>query len=160
MRVIILLLLLSGCYSAKKAERQMNKAQINFPEVVATKSALWYPCIPIRTTSDSTQYNSWFDTINVLNDLRIDTIYQTDTIQLLKYNQRLVYKYRNIYKTLPVIHDTIVKQSMAQQTIIQELITDREKAHKKYDNSTKLNIWLLIALLISIFAHFFRNVIK
>jgi hypothetical protein len=160
MRVIILLLLLSGCYSAKKAERQMNKAQINFPEVVATKSALWYPCIPIRTTSDSNQYKSWFDTINVLNDLRIDTIYQTDTIQLLKYNQRLVYKYRNIYKTLPVIHDTIVKQSMAEQTIIQQLIADREKAHKKYDNSTKLNIWLLIALLISIFAHFFRNVIK
>jgi hypothetical protein len=157
MRVIILLLLLSGCYSAKKAERQMNKAQINFPEVVATKSALWYPCIPIKTTSDSSQYKYWFDTINVLNDLRIDTIYQTDTIQLLKYNQRLVYKYRNIYKTLPVIHDTIVKQSMAEQTIIQQLIADREKAHKKYENSTKLNIWLLIALLISIIVHFFRK---
>jgi len=157
MRFLILLLILSGCYSVKKAERQMNKAQINFPEVVATKSALWYPCIPIKTISDSTQYKSWFDTINVLNDLRIDTIYKADTIELLKYNQRLVYIYRNIYKNLPVIHDTIVKQSMADKTIIQEFIVDREKAHKKYENSTKLNLWLLIALLISIIVHFFRK---
>ena len=157
MRVIILLLLLSGCYSVKKAERQMNKAQINYPEVVATKSALWYPCIPIKTTSDSSQYKSWFDTIKVLNDLRIDTIYQADTIELLKYNQRLVYIYRNIYKNLPVIHDTIVKQSMAERTIIEQMISEREQAHKKYDNSTKLNLWLLMALLISIIAHFFRK---
>ena len=35
MRYIILLMLLAGCYTAKKAEQQVNKANDHYPGVVA-----------------------------------------------------------------------------------------------------------------------------
>lgn len=45
MRYLLLLLavLLAGCYSAKRAAFQVNKAQGNYPEVVAEKCTTFYP---------------------------------------------------------------------------------------------------------------------
>lgn len=40
---IALLLLLSSCYTPKKAERQMLKAKAHYPEMVAGNCADWYP---------------------------------------------------------------------------------------------------------------------
>jgi len=44
MRYIILLLLLTGCYTAKKAEQQVNKANDHYPGVVAKLARDKYPC--------------------------------------------------------------------------------------------------------------------
>ena len=161
--IIFSIFFLAGCYTQKKAERSLNKAQINYPELVAEKSSLWYPCSQFKGTSDSTQYKSFVKQIDSLNELKIDSIYfydtltKFDTIVKLKKCQDLVTKYRTIYKNIPAIHDTIIMVSTADKYTIKYLENEREESHKRYDRSTKLNIWLLLALIVSILLHLFRK---
>lgn len=149
-----------GCYTQKKAERSLNKAQINYPELVAKKSSLWHPCSQFKGTSDSTAYKVFIKQIDTLNLLKLDTITKLDTvvnIRLVKDCQDIVWKYRKVYTQLPAIHDTVIMVSTADKYTIQYLQNEREEAHKRYDRSTKLNIWLLIALIVSILLHLFKR---
>ena len=151
---------LMGCYTQKKAEKSLNKAQINYPELVAEKSALWYPCERFKGTSDSSQYKVFIKQIDTLNQLILDTIYKLDTlvnIKLVKDCQEIVWKYRTIYKNLPAIHDTVIMVSNADKYTIKYLENEREESHKRYDRSMKLNIWFLIALIVSLLIHIFRK---
>lgn len=160
---IIFLIFLSACYTSKQADKALNKAQINFPELVAKKTSLWYPCERFKGTSDSSQYITFIKQIDSLNQLKIDSIFIYDTLNkidtLVKFKKcnDIITKYRTIYKNAPVIHDTVIMVSTADKYTIQQMINEREEAHKKYDNSTKLNIWLLIALIVSILIHIFKR---
>lgn len=160
---ILLIFFLIGCYTSKKAERQLNKAQIYHPEIVAQKTSLWYPCERFKGTSDSSQYKSFIQQIDSLNRLKIDSIFFTDTLNKIdtfvkfKDCDKILTKYRTIYKSVPAIHDTVILVSEADKYTIKYLENEREEAHKKYDRSTKLNIWLLIALIVSILLHLFRS---
>jgi len=158
--IIFSIFFLLGCYTQKIAERSLNKAQINYPELVAEKSALWYPCERFKGTSDSTAYKVFIKQIDTLNQLKIDTITKLDTfvnVKLVKDCQEIVWKYRRIYTKLPAIHDTVIMVSTADKYTIKYLENDREESHKRYDRSMKLNIWLLIALIISILLHLFKK---
>lgn len=151
---------LLGCYTQKKAERSLNKAQVNYPELVAEKSALWYPCSQFKGTSDSSQYKAFIKQIDTLNRLQLDTIYKLDTlvnVKLVKDCQEIVWKYRRIYTKVPAIHDTVIMVSTADKYTIKYLENEREQSHKRYDRSTQLNIWLLIALIVSILIHLFKK---
>jgi hypothetical protein len=161
--IIFSIFFFGSCYTQKKAERSLNKAQINYPELVAEKSALWYPCSQFKGTSDSSGYKVFIKQIDSLNQLKIDSIYfydtltKFDTIVKLKKCQDLVTKYRAIYKNLPAIHDTIIKVSTAEKYTIKYLENERQESHKRYDRSMKLNIWLLIALIVSLLVHLFKK---
>jgi len=157
---IFFLVGLLGCYTQKKAERSLNKAQINYPEIVAQKTSLWYPCERFKGTSDSSQYKVFIKQIDTLNQLKLDTICELDTvvnIRIVKDCQDIVWKYRRIYTKLPAIHDTVIMVSIADKYTIQYLQNEREEAHKRYNKSTQLNIWLLIALIVSILIHIFKK---
>jgi hypothetical protein len=158
--IIFSIFFLLGCYTQKKAEKSLNKAQINYPELVAQKSSLWYPCSQFKGTSDSTAYKVFIKQIDTLNQLILDTITKLDTvvnIRLVKDCQEIVWKYRRIYTKLPTIHDTTIMVSTADKYTIQYLQNEREEAHKRYDRSTQLNIWLLVALIASILLHLLRS---
>lgn len=160
---ILIIFFLLGCYGPKKANKQLNKAQINFPEIVAEKSQLWYPCERFKGTSDSSQYNSFVKQIDSLNRLKLDSIFIYDTLQKfdtivkLKKCQDIITKYKTLYKTIPAIHDTVIMVSTAEKYTIKYLENEREDAHKRYDKSMKLNIWLLVALIVSILMHLFKS---
>lgn len=62
------LLALSGCYSQRKAERQVLRAKAGYPEVVATDCGNWYP--PKETTVTNTEYKPGV------------TVYHTDTVKV------------------------------------------------------------------------------
>jgi len=51
MRYLIFIILLSGCYNAKKAQKQVNKALLEYPEKVAKVARDAFPCI--TTASDT-----------------------------------------------------------------------------------------------------------
>lgn len=158
--IIFSMFFLFGCYTQKKAEKSLNKAQINYPELVAQKSSLWYPCERFKGTSDSSAYKVFIKQIDTLNQLKLDTIYKLDTlvnIKLVKDCQEIVWKYRRIYTKIPAIHDTTIMVSTADKYTIQYLQNEREEAHKRYDRSTQLNIWLLVALIASILLHLLRS---
>jgi hypothetical protein len=62
------LLALSGCYSQRKAERQVLKAQTRYPEVVATDCGNWYP--PKEVSVIKTEYKPG------------TTVYHSDTVRI------------------------------------------------------------------------------
>lgn len=61
-------LVLSGCYTQRKAERQVLKAQTRYPEVVANDCGNWYP--PKEVTVTKTEYKPGV------------TVYHSDTVKI------------------------------------------------------------------------------
>ena len=59
--IFLLLLVLSGCYSSKKAIIQVDKALSVYPEIVAKQIRDRFPCIPDTITKkiDSSEYKEW-----------------------------------------------------------------------------------------------------
>jgi len=142
---IVSILLLSGCYSAKKAERDINKAKVNYPEVVAEKFADWFPCDTVTITHDSIQFKEWVNEIH-----SFDTI--IDTIRLKEKCPDLLVKYRQIIKRVPPIHDTI---KILDKADITALSIKYEALKKEHESNLKLTtklswfaLFLLIILLI------------
>ena len=48
--------ILVSCYTERKAEKQINKAYINHPTIVAKKTADWFPCVTEQIVIDTTSY--------------------------------------------------------------------------------------------------------
>jgi len=159
MKKLFILLLLSGCYTAKKADKQVIKAQLYHPEVVAKKSAMWYPCKPSVTTSDSAAYKEWQQQLEELNafyaSIMPDSVYVYEAVK----DTVLVEKIKQVKNTivklqrLPAIHDTIVKIDSAGNYLKQQEINtctvNFQELDKKHDDLKDLLIWLIIALAVS-----------
>lgn len=165
MRFLLLLLLLSSCYTEKKAERNIDKAQYRFPEVVAKKSAQYYPCesqILRIDTCELVYYKETIDSIDrIIEKLRIDTFKDCKSIRLklVKSNQ-VISQLQGIIKNRPPIVRTILVQDTAKLKYLYSEI-EKEKVKKeeyrdKYEFNFKIILWFAIALIISILIHFFK----
>jgi len=155
--LLVFCLFVCSCYSEQKANRQLNKAQEIYPKLTAKKSALWYPCEPIKAVSDSIQYKLWLNEIDSLNQLKIDTLIKFDTV--VKYSlftdcQKIVTKYRQVINKLPAIHDTIIKIDNAK---IFSITAERDTAIRsatefetKYKVFLKISFWLFLFLILTI----------
>lgn len=51
-KIFLLCLLFSSCYTQKKAGRKVDQAHIYYPELVAEKTRRWFPCVV--SASDTT----------------------------------------------------------------------------------------------------------
>lgn len=171
--VIILGLILTGCYTPKKAESQLNKAKENFPSIVAAKTSLWFPCKEIKTATDSSAYKKWLESMDSVFNWEKDTLIvtQTDTFiskldcsdlkKSLSVTSSQLNKAKQIIRTIkskviiaPAVHDTIVKIDSAQIQILTDKYNQSDKQRQQYED--KYNFWFkfgisfLILLLISI----------
>jgi hypothetical protein len=174
MRYIIIALIFCSCYSPKKAEKQLIKAQLTHPDVVAKKTSEWYPCVISQPSIDSSEVKRWLAIIDSLNnDINYEIIEINDTINdtikitikdsvgykywLKKYkaNQQvianlkklLVSKVPTIYKTI-YIKDSSSSMVLAKQN--EKLISEKDGYQKDYQKYLKLSFWLLLLLAISI----------
>jgi len=150
---ILFLFFLVGCYSPKKAEKQINKAQLNFPEVLAKKSSELYPCKPKKAGSDSTRYKTVIKKIREIDTAyfyAIDTVCRLDTVLIEKNCTKVLYKYREILKDLPAVHDTVTISDEAGMISLQYQLTQATKNldyfKGKYLKTLWFSIWLLIAI--------------
>lgn len=166
MRLLLLsvCLFLSSCYTQQKASNQISKANEKFPEVVAKQTALWYPCKPIKSVSDSSKYKVWKKKLDSLNGLKIDSVLITDTCylfdtivknKLLTDCQKIVTKYREVIKSLPAIHDTIIEIDSANVFNLtyerDSALLDKSKMEVRYKVFRKISIFLflfIVALLL------------
>ena len=156
MKYLIISILLVSCYTAKKAERQINKAQIYHPEVVAAKSALWYPCVPLSITTDSTAYKEWLKKIDSLNGIIPirDTIIDTLWLDKVCPERKVLIKYKELIRVMPTLHDTIMVENTAYKVIADDLKAENKKVMGRYAGALKFAISLLIALIVSIILNF------
>ena len=177
---IIFLIFFIGCYSPKKAERQLDKANDNYPGLVAQKTSKWFPCKEIKVKTDSSAYKKWMTSLDSLFDRGTDTIivvdsfetistdcstYKKDLIaissQLNKANHtiRLI---KNKITIAPAVHDTVIKLDSAQIVILSEKLkqseAEKEKQEKKHDFWFKFGISFLVAFLISFIFNIFKYI--
>lgn len=162
------LIFLLGCYTQKKAERQVNKAQLNHPEVVAKLAAKYYPPIMV-TTTDSTAYKKYLEQIDELNkfyeSMAEKVVYDTvpgeievweDSTKVIKLtkivkslNGKLQAAYANVAaltekarEAKPVVV-TVVQKDSAQNFSYQEQIRTLTVQKDKF--TKKLSDWKTVA---------------
>ena len=148
-KILILALLLSGCYSAKKAAKQVARAGIEYPETVLNS------CPEPKT---ETKYLPGKETHT--SDTVIIAGKKIPCPPVVNQKGDTVIKYVNC-PDQTVIHDTIRRTDtlsvqventariQAQQLQISSLTTDRDKWKQKYEESNdkaKNRLWYLIGL--------------
>lgn len=81
--ILLILILTSGCYTQKKAQKQFNKAHFKYPEISAKGCSIYYP-IKEKITTDTKYIKGEVDTFIEFVEVDCDTVVQT------KYKERIV----------------------------------------------------------------------
>ena len=174
-RILLLpLVLIIGCYTHKKAEKQLDKAKDKYPVLVALKTADWFPCKEIEVKTDSSAYKKWKNALDSILNLNKgeDTVFVTDTLEIttqectayknkiiaissqLTKAKQTINLIRNKTINPPAIHDTIIKLDSTQIVILSDKLkqseSEKEKHQKKHSLWLKLGISFLVAFLISL----------
>lgn len=177
---ILLIVMISGCYSVQKAEKEINKAQVNYPALVAKKSLEFYPCT----------YKVITDTFDVVKwRLQVDSIIKTDTIYLneitlkecvdlaaiKKVNDRLradisnkgilISNLRKAINQVPVVYKTVIVKDSAASYLLEKDLTaakgsldkTKEKVVERNNNIMLLLIILFFSLLVNLLQWKFRK---
>jgi len=157
MRLLLLsvLLVLSSCYTQQKATNQINKAKEKFPSVVSKKAAEWFPCKTIKIKSDSIKYKTVVRTLKSIDTTYLmDTLFRLDTILIEKNCTKVLYKYREILKEVPAIHDTVIQLDSSRLfTLTYErdaALLDKSKMEVKYKVFLKISFWLFLILILAL----------
>jgi hypothetical protein len=190
-RILLLpLILIIGCYSPKKAEKQLDKAKDKYPALVAQKTSNWYPCKEIEIKTDSSAYKGWLDSINSILGgnlyIKPDTnwnnreyaVHITDTIEITTqectaYKNKIIAISSQLTKAKqtinlirsrvinpPAIHDTIIKLDSTQIVILSEKLKQSEAEKEKHEK--KHGFWFKfgISFLVAFLISLIFNILK
>ena len=168
MKYLPILFLIFGCYTQKKATKQVNKAQLEYPEVVAQKCKDLYPCKVISYKKDSSEYFEFMRAIEDLNNfylssigVKSDTVTMLDTILVYRNCPKAIIKYQELIKNVPAIHDTVKIVDEAELVVlssqIKTLQDKLDKTNQKRIKTIWLCVWLLFALIISLIVNFLKH---
>ena len=151
MKYLLIILFCYGCYLPKKAERQLNKVQSNYPELLAKKSVELYP---IKERIDSVEFVKWKDSIiyvlsttsDTITNISIDTISDCSQFEKrLKIANELLRR-KSIPSKIVYIEDS--SKIFILNNELQKLNTARDKYMAKYLFWVKFSICILIILVL------------
>ena len=162
--VIIFLALITSCnkYTLPMAEKQVNKAYLTYPPMVADKTRDWFPCIVNKRDTIITYVDSliYVDCPSVFNGTANEYI-SSDTVYIDKIvTQNKVVK---VPVYLPIKTITVIQkvEDSAKIFVLNDVIQavynetamindDKEKLEAKVAKKNKYLLYLLIALLASL----------
>lgn len=153
MKYLFALILLSSCYTAKKAEKQLDKAIAEYPAMAAEKTRDRFPCI---TTAETVRTDTVYELIDVecppsdfktVYSLKTDTLYK-DRVTVLKGGKQTVYVPGKTTTVTKVIEDS-AKIFIAEDKV-KSLQTEVSELEDKNEGKRSLIWWLIILLLLSI----------
>lgn len=155
-KAIAILIIISGCYTQKKASQQVEKADKKYPEITAAFCKGSYPCIIVDSiTHTDTLYN----TIETEVPGETDTLRVKDTVFVRTNKVLTKFVNKEIIKT-----NTITVKDSAEIKILSLAITkansDKEKYRLKAEKKSEWVMWLLIALGLSILGNVLQIKLK
>jgi hypothetical protein len=171
MRYLFLIILFSGCYTAQKADKQMNKAYVYHKALTAQKFSEWFPCETLQIdSSEKIEYIYKRDTLleYIIKETEPINIILRDTL-IRYYNgcdslkkelsraKRLIDHLTNEIQLKPIVYyKTIVDsaRNVSLQNQLNQANDDLKKRNKNYVISLWWIIALMIALLLSILLNF------
>jgi hypothetical protein len=149
MRYLLTILIfgLISCYTPRKAERQIDKAFDNYPEIVANKAAKVFP-----VKADSIAYTEWKYSI----DSVISTISDTITEHCPDVKKQVTIIREKLLKPSPVyIVDSAVIYRY--QSLISKADQDRDKYKKRSEIYFKAGALIIIGLLLFCIAYLLKD---
>jgi len=162
--VIIFLTLLTSCskYTLPMAEKEVNKAYLTYPPMVAGKTRDWFPCIVNKTDTIITYVDSliYIDCPSVVNGnaneyISSDTVYIKQIVTQNKVVKVPVYLPIKTITVIQKVEDSAkifvlndVIQAVYNETA--KINDDKEKLEAKVAKKNKYLLYLLIALLASL----------
>lgn len=155
MRLLFLCLILSSCFTQQKAIKQIDKIKDKYPAVVSKKASEWFPCKTVKVKSDSMRYKTIIRRIKDIDTTYLmDTLFRLDTVLIEKNCTKILYKYREVLKEVPAVHDTIIQiDSSKLFTLTYErdaALLDKSKMEVKYKVFLKISFWLFLILLLAL----------
>ena len=161
MKYLLLIFICYGCYLPKKAERQLNKVEKYYPELVAKKSKELYP---VTERIDSVEFVKWKDSISYVITSTSDTFinYHVDTNNYGgKYERRLkslILLLKNAPAKIVYLEDSakiyLINSELKKSNI------EKSKYEKKYLFWIQFSICILILLVLLLAALLFKSYYK
>ena len=160
--LLFLSIFFTGCYSEKKASKQLNKVSVEYPVLISQKCGELFKPIVTKDTQIVTEYINRIDTFLSKNT---DTLIVTDTIkkECSKSVNHLVLKLQNANRFIQVLQSDLRKnppyivKNIIDTSKVFSLTKERDLALKdKEDYRTrnevmnKVCIWLLIFIIVLI----------
>lgn len=153
-RAMMIMLMINGCYSPNKANKAIEKAYDNYPEILAKAARDKFPCITMPVDSfTKTEY----DFIEIKCPDVSSAVAKPDTLFIHENTKPKTYiVYKNRFIATPQTTKTIVKtiKDSAEIASYQYKINNAQKLSSKLtdklDNKSNWIKWLLIILSISI----------
>lgn len=155
-RILLLCVIIVGCYTQKTALRHLQKAKLKQPGITAQFAAEQYP--PAVVSSDTI--------------IRIDTgyifqpVYNTDTIQLTNFDKSDSVKIKivKVDKIKVVTKVVTVTNKIIDSAKVSDLLyqLNQCKADKQHtnDRNNKIIFWLLIVLCIVLLLNLIKYMLK
>jgi hypothetical protein len=153
---LLIVLLLSACYSSKKAEKQVGKALLYHPEIVATIARNAFPCYNVKIDTITNNKLIYIDCPGAIHDSII--IKGHDTIKL-KFTKFVKVPYSlpqiTIYKS---IEDSAKIKLLQDQ--VYRLTTNENILTYKISNKNKIIKWLIIFIVSLSIPFIFKLILK
>lgn len=150
-KLLLLCVVIAGCYTQKTALKQLQKAQLKYPEVVSKFAGEQYPAV-ITSADTITRIDTGYIMIPV---------YNTDTIHLTNIDKPKIVK---IDKIKVITKSVTITQKIVDSAKVSDLLyqlsqckADKERAK---DKSSNLIFWLLICLAFSLFINLLIYIFK
>lgn len=159
MKYFLILLFFCGCYTAKKADRQLNKSYIYHKGLTAQKFSEWFPCDVQIDSSQKIEYLYKTDTLlkfilkesEPINNILIDTI-KIDCKEVrneLKRAKGLIDHLTNQIQAKPIIYYRTIIDS-ARNVSLQNQLNQANDELKNKGKKYLISLWWIIALLIAL----------
>jgi hypothetical protein len=150
----LLLILLSGCYTAHKADKQINKALAHYPGKVAAIARTAFPC----TTTQQDTTIAYIDTIIqadcpdnsyfTIHDTLLTKVVKTNTVKVpVKLPQKVI-------TILQKVEDSAKIYLLSGQ--LSEMTMNRDNETTRANKANKWLLCVIILLLVSIVGNYLQ----
>jgi hypothetical protein len=158
---LLIVLLLSACYSSKKAEKQVGKALLYHPEIVATIARNAFPCFNVKVDTITKEKMIMVDcpeSDSTIIYVRENAIHETihDTIHLTR-NVKVPVKVQDIM--LYTYYEDSAKIKLLQNQIY-KLTTNENILTYKISNKNRVIKYLIIFIVCLSIPFLFKLLIK
>lgn len=150
--LMMLMVVISSCYSPNKANKELKKAYDNYPEQVAEFTRNKFPCNFVTDTVMNTEYD--FIEIKCPDSLQQSQI--TDTIYLTKPTKPKTYIiYKKKFVAIPSTTKIVTKyvKDSTCEILLNKSVMDAKYSKEKCDRRGDYINWLLIAFCLSFIAN-------
>lgn len=161
--LVLFVALFGSCYTQKKAVEQTQKALIKYPEVVANVARTAFPCVTTKSDTVITSHDSivFIECPEQPDNPAPEYLRDTVTNTVTKYIKGET-KFYKVPVALPIRTITVIQKVKDNAEVylltkeVNRLKTYGEKADRKIHNRNNVILWLIIALLISLFGNYLQ----